>query len=408
MNSYIPADIRDFLEKSVGGNLDDFQVETHNKNTKGEGFLSEFLFVSLTNRKTNEVFHLAVKQALASGTETSLTFVNNLFHTELWFYEHIWPELRRFQDNFPNAKKFLCIPKVYAANEKKGSEKISFENMEYQGFRNHDKSTYFRRRHLEYILRTYGQFHAISMAYRVLDPENFRKICGSLVDNYKAFGELQFFKRIIDYGCQTVLSTFDEMTEKEIIDKFRVYAEKGSHILQETSRYNGKNQVVTHGDAWSNNLMFKYHEESDDIEDIRIIDFQFSRVGTVVFDISFCIYDGVSGENLDDLDHYLRVYHQSLSESLRKYNLDPEQVYSYDEFQQEWKRYSKFGLILAIMIQSFKNILPDSVPVVVDLIDKARQDGNRKNNDEPFATNREKVMNAGRNLVLHFYGNDFL
>ncbi|CAH1170178.1 unnamed protein product [Phaedon cochleariae] len=402
MTTNIPVDIRAFLETSVGDDLTNYQIEVHEGNKKGEGFLGDFLFVSLINKKTNEALHLGIKQVLASGTGASSNFISSIFQKEFTFYEQVWPNLQKFQGSFPNVKQFLKVPKYYAIEAKKGAEKISFENLRYKGFRNHVKTEFFTKEQLEYVLRCYGQFHAISMALREINPEHFQEIADRLLECPEVFAEMPFFQRALCQCCRNVLSSFNEETEKEIIEKFKVYGEKASGIFSEVKNYKGKYRVFVHGDCWSNNMMFKY-DEKDEIEDLRFIDFQLTQVGTVVYDISYCIYASCSEETIDDLDYYLKIYHRSLSESLEGYNLDPKSIYSYEVFKDEWKQYSKFGLLMALLVNSGKHSDLESVPVLTELIDN-----DETGKDEYIVPQSEEFLNIGRNLVLHAYKNEYL
>ncbi|CAH1170176.1 unnamed protein product [Phaedon cochleariae] len=406
MTTNIPVDIRAFLETSVGDDLTNYQIEVHEGNKKGEGYLGDLLFVSLTNRKTNEELHLVIKQALASGTETSSNFVSSIFQNESSFYENLWPSLKKFQGNFPNAKQFLKVPKHYAIDTKKGAEKILLENLRYKGFRNHVKTDFFKKEQLEYVLKCYGQFHAISMALRQINPEHFQEIADRLVECSGVFSEMPFFQQAICLCCQDVISSFNE-TEEKIVEKFKVYAKKGPEIFNKIRKYNGINRVIIHGDCWSNNIMFKYND-NDDIEDIRFIDFQLTRVGTVVYDLSYCIYASCSGETIDNLDYYLKIYHQSLSESLKGYDLDPELIYSYENFKDEWKQYSKFGLIMGLLANSGKHRDLDSVPELTELIDNQVNGRNDGINPKINRHISEKFLDIGRSLVLHACKNGYV
>nr|CAH7750542.1 unnamed protein product [Callosobruchus chinensis] len=63
--------------------------------------------------------------------------------------------------------------------------------------------------------------------------------------------------------------------------------------------------------------MFSY-DETNTAKDIRLIDFQLCRIGTPVFDLSYCFYSGASKALLSQLSYFLDVYHQSLSQSLEQ------------------------------------------------------------------------------------------
>lgn len=56
---------------------------------------------------------------------------------------------------------------------------------------------------------------------------------------------------------------------------------------------------------------------------------------------------------MDDVDKYLQIYHNSLSDFLKQLGSDPEKVFPFEVLQRHWKKYRKFGLTMSLFIFRF-------------------------------------------------------
>lgn len=131
-----------------------------------------------------------------------------------------------------------------------------------------------------------------------------------------------------------------------------------------------------------------------------MIDFQFISSGSPVFDLSYCFYSGGSGRDWLKLDQFLKIYHVSLSETLKVFGLDAEKIYSFNTLLQDWKENCKFGFAMALMLLRAKaidlKIVPDifgtqDIELLMKLVPELKDQFNQ----------------AIRDLVLHMYNNDF-
>lgn len=137
--------------------------------------------------------------------------------------------------------------------------------------------------------------------------------------------------------------------------------------------------------------------------DIRLIDFQFIRTGLPAYDLAYCLYAGATREDLSKLDTYLKIYHDSLTSTLKEFSLDSEKIYSFTNLKEDWKKYCKFGFAMAILAWRLKFADPNKVPEAINL------EGGE--NVTPFELVEGKVVEYNkrvRDLVMHMYNNGFL
>lgn len=88
--------------------------------------------------------------------------------------------------------------------------------------------------------------------------------------------------------------------------------------------------------------------------DVKLVDFQLCRKGSVVNDLAYFVYSGVKKDILDNLDYYLKIYHDSFSTTLSSYNLDPASIFTFEDLKSEFKEYFVFGFIMSQLIWPIK------------------------------------------------------
>ncbi|RZC34659.1 EcKinase, DUF1679, and/or APH domain containing protein, partial [Asbolus verrucosus] len=127
-------------------------------------------------------------------------------------------------------------------------------------------------------------------------------------------------------------------------------------IFEEVVTENCEYSAILHGDCWSNNIMFKYDktENGKKLVDVRLIDWQGIKVGSPVCDLAYCLYSGTCKDVFDNLDEYLKIYHKSFSSSLKKLGSDPEKLFPFEAFKEQWKKFAKFGMCMAFGILKVK------------------------------------------------------
>lgn len=146
--------------------------------------------------------------------------------------------------------------------------------------------------------------------------------------------------------------------------------------------------------------------------DVRFFDFQLCRNGSVVSDLSYLLYSGVTKEIFGKLDYYLKIYHDSFSDTLRSFDLDPSKIFSFQDLKKEWKDHSAFGFIMSQVIWRGKLSQSFEKRNLVELDEK--NDNVENSNDtnilyaEKYKMDTKKLKEICLDLVQHFYENDFL
>lgn len=145
--------------------------------------------------------------------------------------------------------------------------------------------------------------------------------------------------------------------------------------------------------------------------DVRLVDFQMCLSGSVVLDLSYLFYSGGTKEILDNLEHYLEIYYDSFSDTLRSFKLDPSKIFSFKNLKEEWKDHCAFGFIMGQMV--WRNKLAQYTESVIAIND------NKKFDDKGNTSRLQKIMDTFQidegklrevvvDIVQHLHENDYL
>ncbi|XP_018566817.1 uncharacterized protein LOC108907562 [Anoplophora glabripennis] len=399
--SNIPAQVYKTLDQLVNGDVDNFEITIQNPNKKGEGFMGEMLFVSLKHKKSHKEVNVIVKQAFREKAIRDSIPIRDIFMNEIYFYSKIWARLDKFQQQVPTKYHFQKIPKCLASVSNENSEYLVMENLKLQHFQTHEKKIPLSKEHYQLIVREYGKFHGISFAYKALYPEEYAEMAKGLVDIYADMSGREFFQNGIKYLYEIGIESLQPGVDDAVIEKFRPYLENYLDVFVDSVKLKTKYTVITHGDCWSNNMMFKYYDAKN-VTDVRFFDFQLAREASPCCDLSYCIYSGAPKEVLQDLDRYLQIYHDSLSTTLREFGCDPEEIYPLQALKKDWKIFCKLGITMGLMIWKFKTTYDEELKDFTDITSDEQE--------QIFLTGYDKdaFRKRARDLLCHLYESDFL
>ena len=111
---------------------------------------------------------------------------------------------------------------------------------------------------------------------------------------------------------------------------------------------NGFN-VLTHGDLWNNNLMFKYNEQNE-ATDALMVDFSAGFFGSPGIDLAYLLCSSSTNDIQEkEIDYLLKFYHQNLVESLKMYKYDG-LIPSYLDIQIDFLKNLVVGLIFVMIL----------------------------------------------------------
>ncbi|RZC41104.1 EcKinase, DUF1679, and/or APH domain containing protein, partial [Asbolus verrucosus] len=188
------------------------------------------------------------------------------------------------------------------------------------------------------------------------------KCISGLDDLVVKFVEMTGMQSVFEANVEEIHNLLKNHFEETILSKW-ITLKRQIHSIFRNVDLNELN-VVTHGDCWNNNFMFYYDNKKSDLPvKVNVLDWQMARLSSPVCDLAYFIFACISEEDLNSLNAILELYYKSLGETLRELGSDPEKLYPLNDFLDHWKKYSKFGVVMASLIIkmcfSEKNEIPD-------------------------------------------------
>ncbi|XP_055643195.1 uncharacterized protein LOC129779633 [Toxorhynchites rutilus septentrionalis] len=203
--------------------------------------------------------------------------------------------------------------------------------------------------HAQIFLTKLAKFHAVTATdYRKNGPIH------SLYDN----GWIQqegraFFEQFLKCVQPLVLDLLDSWPGYE---KYKLKLEKNfkgafDKLMEATMKDDSGFVALCHGDTWTNNHMYSYHE-SDKAKDVLLIDYQGPYYGSPVLDILYYIITSTELKlKTEQFDELVQFYQEQLADNLRKLNY-PGAIPNLREIHIEILRHGYFAM------QCLYSILP--------------------------------------------------
>ena len=158
-------------------------------------------------------------------------------------------------------------------------------------------------------LKALAKFHALSVALNEEDP--------SILEDFKT--EVIFVEKNREFMKTFQQTIFDAIANT--VEKWKGYEKYGEklrgvppmlfdRIMEEVTPKENSLNVLTHGDYWVNNMMFHYSPVSGAVDDVRFIDFQYSRYSSPALDLQYFLYSSPQGSiRSQKTDYLIEVYH---------------------------------------------------------------------------------------------------
>lgn len=347
----LQKDLENILETvAKSENIRNYKIFIDSECAKGDGFLSVFFTGEILNTDNGQTTEVAIKKSPTDGF-TSNFGNNTAYGNEISFYSELFPELDRFQREQAVKNPFNNIPKYLSGNIDSKNMFIAMENLKTAGYELFDKKKYVDDKHLPIMFKTYAKFHALSFAYRQQNEEKYNHAIKHITDIFAVMTEPSENSGTITAMAESFLSAlefFDPITEADTLTKLKAVGDI-KEAIREVRPYTSKYKCFSHGDCWSNNMLFKY-KQSGEVDDMKLLDFQFPGTSTPVQDLSFFFYSGASKQDLDKVDYYLDLYYNHFTNFSRELGVNPDEMFSFEELKMEWKRYARLGFFLGLKI----------------------------------------------------------
>lgn len=244
----------------------DVTTEIEAGSQHGDNFLGVIIRAILKGTRhgiANSELHLLCKLAPENKHRREAFQTSAAFARELYAYQTILPTLLRFQQEkgVKDSECFRSYPQCYAtiADEESDQFLIIMEDMRPQGFTMWPKNKPIALDHSQLVMQNLGHFHGISFALKDQKPNIFEKF-KDLNDLYLRILKAPVFEVIYGKSLERVTHLITDENCKNIMMKL---SKEWKDILHDCLNSNDARKfgIVTHGDCWNNNFLFKYNDQ---------------------------------------------------------------------------------------------------------------------------------------------------
>lgn len=260
----IVAHLHDVARKE---GLTDIIIDSEPGSKHGENFLGELHSITLHGKRTlcgikvDDKLNLMCKVPPANKQRSEQFMSDDVFAREAFIYNELLPTFVEFQKQRGLSAKdsFLSFPKCYLALADKENDDfiVIMEDVRTKGFTMWPKNRAARIDHCRMVIETLAKFHAVSFALKDQRPEIFYKFKKITDISRKVFLQetvIEVIKGIYD----TVINFLDDKQQRQVMEdvKENMVPYFNDCVGEES---NDRFSVITHGDIWNNNVMFKYN-----------------------------------------------------------------------------------------------------------------------------------------------------
>jgi len=338
-------DLQGLLSEAFGEEIEVIEQKSRFLTPPGEHYGSLMLALDVTVNKAGkeEVLNLVAKLLPASEMLRLAFDCGVTFKKEIDAYTKTIPALIKFQreHNVPENKILDIFPKCYGARMSIKEEAVDddavliFENLKVQGYETGDRFVGFDLEHAEMIVKDLAKFHAVPIAMRVLNPNDFKEYVGPCIVPNNGIETLPddvagaFTDSIIEVG--------------KTIPELEPYLEKVTKIVLESNddmknenipEINTPFATAVHSDYWVNNTMVLRDENGKPLKN-KIVDLQIMQYGSAMRDLIFFLFTSVINSVLEEnYEKLIRLYHNTFIDYLKDFKIDLE-PYSWENFLAE-------------------------------------------------------------------------
>lgn len=341
----ITQELEDILkEVATVEKIQNYEVKADSTVQVGDGFLSQFFKGEVKDLDTGRSIKVAIKKI--PKFEHDYT---SIFGNEINFYTKVLPALHELQEKAGFTDRFDNTAEYFTSTVANAKTFIALQDLSPEGYQLHDKKEFLTEEQLVKIFSVYGKFHALSFALRKQNKTKYQEIVEGFQDVFGLFTNTDHTKKNMEKVINSAINNLKENSPEHQLSKevFKAVLP----VVEQSFLYPGVYRCITHGDCWSNNFLFKY---SNSLDDFKMIDFQLSRDGSPVHDLSYLFYSGAGKPDMDSLEKYLKIYHNSLSTTLEMLNEDSEEIFPFTVLVEEWRKNALMGVVLGICLWQAK------------------------------------------------------
>ncbi|XP_069690902.1 uncharacterized protein [Periplaneta americana] len=303
----------------------------------------------------------------SEGVMAKITSETNIFYQETAAFTMIFPEMYNLLNEVPSLSNQPFSAKyLYSYHSNESTSSILLEDLKVSGFRLAEKKSGLDLKHCLLVMRTIARFHAVSLVLHQKDPEIFKSFMVHALYTGKDTG----MEAIITGGVSNAareVETWPDFKEKFARKLYNLRDTAMEQWIAGIVRNENEFNVLCHGDLWFNNMMFRYSDDTGEVEEVRFVDFQLTYWTSPVMDLQYFMHSSASAEVLEHSEVLIQEYYSTLCEILtllKHPHLQP----TMSLINEELEKRSRFAVIASIagrsVVLADKSKIPDMNNVV--------------------------------------------
>lgn len=314
----------DVIEEKVKSKKHKISVSSASKAGESNfvGIVHRVLFSKEIENKNerSEEFKLILKVAPENETRRTHFHSRDLFLQEIYVYSKVFPFFRQFEQSKGVNERdgFNEYPKCCRYVTEELSECLLLEDLCDRDFNIIDRYTNdVTADHVYLVMKSLAKLHAISFALKDQQPENFKALASNLDERFIRLND-PFVREFFNNQTKAILNVLSDEKDAHLLAKVKKLLEKDAIDIAFECLSTEIGAVITHGDIWQNNTMFRCGSNGKPVE-ISLLDWQVSRHSSPILDITYFMFCCTTKELRDGhYDNFLKVYHENLSNHIRR------------------------------------------------------------------------------------------
>ncbi|XP_063707216.1 uncharacterized protein LOC134836024 [Culicoides brevitarsis] len=267
--------------------------------------------VKLSKNNNEEVEKSIIIKTVVPDPEIAKSIEDfGIYKREILMYDQILPKYHALLESMGDDEK-LYSPAIAVDPE---NSTLIFEDLKKRGFSLASRLKGVDETHLNLVTRKIAKFHACSMVLHERDESSFNQFRdppfvanAEAISYFDGMSEALLEQMRTWQGYEYYVKKFEKLKKWLPSEVMNVYSESKIPI-----------SVLTHGDLWVNNMMFKYDEKMKPLE-LLLIDFQIGYFGTPVTDVLyFTLTSTIDDIKFTKFPEILQKYHGILVSCLKQ------------------------------------------------------------------------------------------
>ncbi|XP_001600876.1 uncharacterized protein LOC100116359 [Nasonia vitripennis] len=339
-------DLEPLLRKKLGDDLELVDYAAESLLPSGENYGSTMLKVHAVIKRSRtadkEDLELVAKMLPPTDFQRAMFDSSYTFRKEAFLYEEMIPSYQRLEREFGlrDEEVFDIVPEFYGARYSLTEDEGSFDddavllmrNLKVLGYYTGDRREGLDLEHAKIATVALARFHALGMAMKQHKPEYF--------DGLKARSKALKFPD--DNGFEECVNMFIRVMKQD--PEIAVHSDFIEHIMPKASDPSHWFTVppepwstIVHSDFWVNNIMFRKNPISNEVDDVKFVDFQNYLLMSPLRELTFFLLASMNADVMENgFDQLLNLYYEKFIEVLKRMRVDTE-PFARDKFDARLK-----------------------------------------------------------------------